>query len=507
MKRITAWAAVLTLTLSLLTGCAQIDESSADELPFPSEETPVEEEHSGLPAVFALPYLEGQPLNPLTCPDGVQQTVASLLYEGLFRLDQTFTPQPLLCASYTYDSETLTYKLTLRDGVVFSDGSPLTAADVKTTLNAARSSARYARRLSDVKSISAGDGAVTLTLNRPNTGLPALLDIPILKSGTEKHSVPLGTGPYLYDESSESCLIASQNWWRHISQPVERISLTGTADQESMLYRFSSRDVQLIVADLTGTDPVAVSGSVSYDDADTTVFQYLGINVSAKGLDDAAFRRCLSLGVSRRALVSSLLSGHAKAAQFPVSPVSPLYPADLEQTDSVVAFTDALNACETRPSRTLRLLVNSENSFKVSMARQIAAAFTAAGAATETVELPWEEYTAALAAGRFDLYYGEVRLTADWDVSSLLATGGSLNYGGWSDLQCDQLLEGCRSGGNREAAFRGLCRYLQSQAPILPICFKTVSTLYESDVLEGLTPTAAEPFYGLENISIHLRAN
>ena len=428
MKRITAWAAVLTLTLSLLTGCAQIDESSADELPFPSEETPVEEEHSGLPAVFALPYLEGQPLNPLTCPDGVQQTVASLLYEGLFRLDQTFTPQPLLCASYTYDSETLTYKLTLRDGVVFSDGSPLTAADVKATLNAPRSSARYARRLSDVKSISAGDGTVTLTLNRPNTGLPALLDIPILKSGTEKHSVPLGTGPYLYDESSESCLIASQNWWRHISQPVERISLTGTADQESMLYRFSSRDVQLIVADLTGTDPVAVSGSVSYDDADTTVFQYLGINVSAKGLDDAAFRRCLSLGVSRRALVSSLLSGHAKAAQFPVSPASPLYPADLEQTDSVVAFTDALNACETRPSRTLRLLVNSENSFKVSMARQIAAAFTAAGAATETVELPWEEYTAALAAGRFDLYYGEVRLTADWDVSSLLATGGSNAY-------------------------------------------------------------------------------
>ena len=477
MKRITAWAAVLTLTLSLLTGCAQIDESSADELPFPSEETPVEEEHSGLPAVFALPYLEGQPLNPLSCPDGVQQTVASLLYEGLFRLDQTFTPQLLLCASYTYDSETLTYKLTLRDGVVFSDGSPLTAADVKATLNAARSSARYARRLSDVKSISAGDGTVTLTLNRPNTGLPALLDIPILKSGTEKHSIPLGTGPYLYDESSESCLIASQNWWRHISQPVERISLTGTADQESMLYRFSSRDVQLIVADLTGTDPVAVSGSVSYDDADTTVFQYLGVNVSAK------------------------------AAQFPVSPASPLYPADLEQTDSVVAFTDALNACETRPSRTLRLLVNSENSFKVSMARQIAAAFTAAGAATETVELPWEEYTAALTAGRFDLYYGEVRLTADWDVSSLLATGGSLNYGGWSDPQCDQLLEGCRSGGNRETAVRGLCRYLQSQAPILPICFKTVSTLYESDVLEGLTTTAAEPFYGLENISIHLRVN
>ena len=228
-----------------------------------------------------------------------------------------------------------------------------------------------------------------------------------------------------------------------------------------MLYRFSSRDVQLIVADLTGTDPVAVSGSVSYDDADTTVFQYLGINVSAKGLDDAAFRRCLSLGVSRRALVSSLLSGHAKTAQFPVSPVSPLYPADLDTAFSATAFADALAACETRPTRTLRLVVNSENAFKVSVAHQIAATFTTSGIPMEAVSLPWAEYTAALAAGRFDLYYGEVRLLADWDVSSLLATGGSLNYGGWSDPQCDQLWRAAapeETGRQRSGACVGTCR-------------------------------------------------
>ena len=65
MKRITAWAAVLTLTLSLLTGCAQIDESSADELPFPSEETPVEEEHSGLPAVFPALFRGAASESPL----------------------------------------------------------------------------------------------------------------------------------------------------------------------------------------------------------------------------------------------------------------------------------------------------------------------------------------------------------------------------------------------------------------------------------------------------------
>lgn len=40
----------------------------------------------------------------------------------------------------------------------------------------------------------------------------------------------------------------------------------------------------------------------------------------------------------------------------------------------------------------------------------------------EVNALPWEEYNAALAAGNFDLYYGEVRLTADWNLTSLLGS-------------------------------------------------------------------------------------
>ena len=503
MKRVAAILTALACALSLLSGCAQIDE--VEEPLFPAEEEPAPAENAALPTAFSLPYLAGQSFNPYTCPDGMQQTAASLLYEGLFHLDTRMEPQPLLCASYTCDEEGRTYVLTLRQDAVFSDGASLTAADVRASLNAARSSQRYGARLADIKSISAGDGTVTVTLSRPNSALPALLDIPIVKSGTEKKDIPTGTGPYLYNAGGEPCLLASQNWWQGARQPVERIPLTETADQEAMLYRFTSHDVQLIVSDLTGTDSVTVSGSVRCTDADTAVFQYLGLNFKVSPLDDAAFRRCLSLGINRQALVSGLLSGHGKTAQFPVSPASPLYPTELDEAFSATAYADALAACEARPARTLRLLVNSENPFKVSMAKQIAAGFTSSGVAMEVVSLPWEEYTAALAAGNFDLYYGEVRLTADWDVSPLLATGGSLNYGGWSDLRCDQLLEVCRSSADRKTALNTLYRYLQNQSPILPVCFKTVSALYESDVIEGLTPTAAEPFFDLGSCTIHLK--
>ena len=140
MKRLFA----LLTALLLLTGCSQLETPPEDEdILFPLEEQADTTEATALPEVFSLPYLSTQPLNPLACPDGMQQTVASLLYEGLFHLDTALAPQPVLCASYTYDAEALTYTLTLRPNAVFSDGSPLTAADVKTTLTAAKASPRY----------------------------------------------------------------------------------------------------------------------------------------------------------------------------------------------------------------------------------------------------------------------------------------------------------------------------------------------------------------------------
>ena len=51
---------------------------------------------------------------------------------------------------------------------------------------------------------------------------------------------------------------------------------------------------------------------------------------------------------------------------------------------------------------------------------------------------------------------------------------------------------------------RALCVHLKDQAPLLPVCFKSVSVLTQAGVAEGLQPTAAEPFYNLGQCVIHL---
>lgn len=507
-KRLLKMLCVLLLVPALLSGCWQEELPEPEDQGLPQPEEPESTESRViLPEVFSLPYAPDQSLDPITCPDGMQQVVSSLMYEGLFRLTPELEPEFCLCSGYTYDAATCRYEFTLRTGVTFSDGTPLTASDVKASLDRARKSDRYAQRLSQVTSVSVvSDGVVAVTLSAPNSAFPALMDIPIIKAGTSDSTASVGTGPYLFSASEAGThLVANQSWWQGDGQPTDRIALVEAADLDTMLYRFTSHEVQLVTADLTGTSPISATGNVVYQDANTTILQYVGCNVTRAPLNSATFRQLLWKGINRSNVVSAFLSGHGSAAQFPISPVSSLYPADLEERFSHDDFTSGLAATGYTADRTLTLLVNSENDFKVSVANYLAETFTANGVPVTVQALPWEEYAAALAAGEFDLYYGEVKLSADWDLSSLLGTGGALNYGGWADERTDQLLTSFAASTDRAAAASTLCSYLKAQAPILPVCFKSTSVLMQNNVLEGLTPTMAEPFYNLFSCTIHLR--
>ena len=60
---------------------------------------------------FALPYLQGLTLDPVTCGDGTQQDIGCLLYEGLVQLDLEMQPQAVLAQSWSYDAASYTLSL------------------------------------------------------------------------------------------------------------------------------------------------------------------------------------------------------------------------------------------------------------------------------------------------------------------------------------------------------------------------------------------------------------
>ena len=502
---------LLLLCLALLTACSDLDDDgqAAPDNP-PQSDGPLVEPiptPAGLDK-FSLPYFAGETLDPVTCADGPHQAIGALLYEGLYALDEHFQPQPVLANDYSYDAETLLYGVTLRPGVTFSDGTPLTADDVAATLERARWSARYRGRLSDVTSVTAAGDTVYLALSRPNASFIARLDIPIVKSGTENDLVPVGTGRYMWqEENGEASLAVNRRSWRGEDFPIDRIALVACKDMDAMAYAFFSREVQLVVWDLTGTVPFNANGASSYTDVPTAVMQYVGFNTGSRLFSDPALRSAFSLGIDRENCVSACLLGHGRAAAFPISPASRLYPASLERPYSSEAFAAAMTDAgyNTGVERPVTMIVSAGNSFRVGMARQIAEELSAYDVKITVEVLPWNDFQQALATGSYDLFYAECKLPADWDLSALLTENGAMNFSRYTDEALPELLYAAStaSGGRREAALRALYVHLQKEAPFVPVCFKNVSVLLPQKAVELQTPTAADPFYGLSQWTIH----
>ena len=506
MKR-TLLCLLLCAAMLCATGCSDWDEAD-DPLGALSDFYQMEnEEPEPEPlTAFTLPYIAGDSLDPVSATEPVQQTVDALLYEGLFALDDRYRLVGLLADSWEYDGGRMVWTIHLRSNAVFSDGSPVTAQDAAATLERARYSTRYSGRLQEITSISVRNGALVIALSKPLASLPYRLDIPIVKAGTESRTAPVGSGPYVFAKSGDGAyLTANTLWWQDSNAlPLPRIELKHCKDRDSALYAFSSREIQLLTLDLTGSGGTGVSGDGDYTDAPTTVMHFVGMNTRRAPLDDPALRRALSAGIDRAALTSSCLLGHGMAAQLPASPAAAVYDTSLETPYNAATYVHLLNEAlgaveDGEQPQTLTLLVNEDSSFKVSAAQEVAACLTGSRLTVTVEAVPWETFVARLESGEFDLYYGECRLTADWDVGALIGTEGSMNYGGYDSETAWQLLQRCRTTGDsgRAAALSALWQQLLEDAPFAPLCFKSTSVLTTTGVVTGLAPTETDPFHDL----------
>lgn len=503
---------LLALLLCLvLTGCGaeelnEVTDPGWEE--YQQQEVTPDEVVNIYPGEFSLAYHKDHTLDPVTCGEGIQQDVASLLYEPLFRLDEQFEPDAVLCESAEWDESGLNCTLHIRPGVLFSDGSELTAGDVAATLRRAQGSQRYAYRLRKVAAVSHSNRSmtVTITLTEKNSAFLALLDIPVVKSGTEGEMVPTGTGPYLYAADGDGArLIANPDWWQQKTLPVDTIALIHAKDEDTAIHLFSSDRVELLTLDPTDGHST-VSGSTDEVERATTQLHFIGFNTTSGVFAARAARTAFSAGIQRDMLVDAFLSDHAMAAYFPISPLSELYPDSLNGAYDYEKTLAAIAAAgyDTGESRELILLVNEEDSFRLDNAGYIAETLSLLDWKITVRALPWTEYLIALEQGNFDLYYGQVRLCADWDAADLIGTGGAMNYGGFSDLWMDSLLRSFREAGDRESAGYQLYVYFRQTAPIAPICFQNYIVLTHPEVIEGMVSAPGNTFYSFEEWTIHL---
>ncbi len=502
MKRLSSLFLCITLLFSL-SACGEggvsppSGSSSQTDDPLPAEET----------VPFTLPVFLDFSLHPVLGANRANLTLSPLLYESLFLVDEQFQAVPVLCQTYSASEDMLVWTFTLRAGITFSNGEPLNAQSVAAALELARrEDSRYASRLADVSSISISEEdnlTLTITLTRPNGSLPLLLDIPIALGEGDR---PLGTGPYVLSGGGDGLALSRRDdWWQGIQLPLEEIPLYHVARSDELIYAFDAGNISLLDVDLMATNALGYGGNYQAWDYATTDLVYLGFNTRTGPCRDAQVRHALARAVDRLPLVQTVYASHAVPSSLPVHPDSPLYSqAAADQLDYAPEELAGQLADLGLEGQTLTLLVNRENEAKTSAAQLIAYQLESTGLTVQVEQLSFEEYTTALAAGSFDLYLGETVLTADFDLSHLLSSAGSLNYGGWTATAADALLSVLRAApeAERPRAAADLFAYLEQEVPIVPLLFKNGSVLTQWGRVSGLNPIRSNVFYQFENWTV-----
>lgn len=246
--------------------------------------------------------------------------------------------QPELATSWKMSPDGLTATFTLRQGVKFSDGTPLTADDVVLSLTRAiDQKSEWGFLFSPVKSVDkVDDKTIALHMSEPFAPLLAALSTfaaniyskaQFDKYGKDMGQHPLGSGGYALDswqKGSTLTLVKNQNYWQPGKPKVDRIIMRVVGDDNTRVLQLRSGQADLIdFVPPNQVQQIRGSGLKVYAVDGTAVLRYT-LNETIKPLDEVNVRAALAHAVDREAVAKNVYFGLATVAKS-LLPTTTLY--------------------------------------------------------------------------------------------------------------------------------------------------------------------------------------
>ncbi|WP_405507771.1 ABC transporter substrate-binding protein [Streptomyces purpurascens] len=275
----------------------------------------------------------------------------SKIFDGLLARDAGLKLKPALAAALPEVADGgRTYTYTLRDGVEFSDGEPLTADDVvytyRTVLDA-KTNNTFKSELDAVKEVRAsGDDKVVFTLKYPYAAFAARTVLPIVPehlAGEQDpntgsfNTEPVGTGPYVLSKWSKGEKLtfkANPRYWGG-KPKVRTFTMAVIADDDVRATRLRSGDLDGAVL------PPNLAATFKNDDGRRTYdarsydFRAVTLPTPNKVTGDRAVRQALDAAVDREAMVGKILDGAGRPAYGPLPVDDPAFTKAVERAQDL----------------------------------------------------------------------------------------------------------------------------------------------------------------------------
>lgn len=286
---------------------------------------------------------------PASLDPGLQYDTDSYsVYRNIFdqlvhRDAKTREIKPWLATKWK-QSDPNTWIFTMRKGVKFSDGTPLTAADaafsIQRILDPKFASQQNANFSAIANATGSGD-RLMITTKYPSptllTYLTTLSVVPmahVQKAGNEAFNVhPVGSGPYSFVSSipgSQVVLKRNDSWWGPKPQ-IKDVTFRAVPSAASRVADLKSGKAD--IADSMTPDSATQlkgAGDLKVLSAPTERVSYLAFNTIKGGpTNDPRVRQAISLAINYKSLINDLEQGYAKPVNSVLTPLAAGYPKSL----------------------------------------------------------------------------------------------------------------------------------------------------------------------------------
>lgn len=467
-----------------------------------------------------IPYSVRDSFNPFAAQTEMNRAITSLMYDGLFEVDNTFKANPLMVSSYICTQDAI--RVTIAPSAVFSDKSAVTAEDVAYSFEQAKKCERYKNSLSCFKEaqVNAAD-TVSFVYSRAAADAQNLLTFPIVKSGTnnpssmEKLDVPTGGGRYVLtlDENNNPYLACHRERLGGYQPVYNNIGLVSIADSSTAASSFSLDHISFITDSFSTGSYTQIIGTPK--PITMTNFVYLVFNKNNAILKESKLRYAISCAADRQELADFCFISYAKPTCTPFHSDYYLLKglnADTPYDTSKAAETlDSLGYSKINDSGKFRyggeqsgvlvfnLAVCQDNEFKLSAAEKIKEQLAKVNIKINIYKYTESDFFKIVSTGQYDMYIGECKLKNNLDISEFFDASSSISSG--INTYCESA-KAWESYKKSEAGIEDFIKTFSEELPFLPLLYRNGRVTSNSSISQPCETIVTDYYYNADKWTI-----
>lgn len=330
------------------------------------------------------------------------------VYEGLLKPDTDGNLIPAVASSFTVSKNCDVFTFTLRDGVQFHNGQPVTVGDIVYSISRAaglESGEPLISGLGRIVSVEATDSStVVITTSEPQPELTAYLTAAIIPDGNDPTAEVIGTGPYKFISrtAQESIVLESfDDYWGE-KACIKNVTCKIIENADTLVLSLKSGAIDL-AAHLTAAQANELDVGFTILEGTMNLVQALYLNNAVEPFSDIRVRQALCYAVDKQEIMDFVADGRGTAIGSSIYPafgryfmpeLADYYPRDIEKAKSLLAEAGYPNGFS------MTITVPANYTPHVDAAQVLVEQFAAIGVTATIETIEWSSWLSDVYAGR-----------------------------------------------------------------------------------------------------------